>query len=257
MEQSPLDYDTTNIAAVYDRARDHGPAVRNLWMRAVEAETRGRGEIDSILDLGCGTGRFSRALSDHFGARVLAIDPSTTMLAEARSKQDTPQVRHALARGEEVPLDDGSIDLIFMSMVFHHFSNPAQVAGECRRVLRPKGIAFMRAGVTDRIDSYPYVPFFPASIPLLYRILPSCAYIREVFEKAGFRCVTQEILVQEIAATHGEYCDKLEAGGDSVLARLSEDEFLTGIAKLRALCADVDPEPVVEPIDYFAFGGRP
>jgi ubiquinone/menaquinone biosynthesis C-methylase UbiE len=225
-------------------------------MRAVEAATRGRRDIRSILDLGCGTGRFSRALSDHFEARVLAIDPSTTMLAAARSKQDTPHVRHVLARGEEIPLNDGSVDLIFMSMVLHHFSNPAQVASECRRVLRPNGVAFMRAGVTDRIDSYPYVPFFPTSIPLLYRILPSCAYIREVFENAGFRTATHDILVQEIAASHGEYCDKLEAGGDSVLARLSEDEFRTGIAKLRAFCADVDPKPVVEPIDYFAFGGR-
>ena len=256
MKASPLDYDRTNIAAVYDRARDHGPGVRNLWMSAVGAATRGRGNITSILDLGCGTGRFSRALSDHFEARVLAIDPSTTMLAEARAKQDAPRVRYALARGEEIPLDDDSIDLIFMSMVFHHFSNPAQVARECRRVLRPNGVAFMRAGVTDRIDSYPYVPFFPTSIPLLYRILPSCADIREVFEHAGFRTDTQDILVQEIAATHGEYCDKLEAGGDSVLARLSEDEFRNGIAKLRAFCADVDPKPVVEPIDYFAFGGR-
>jgi len=248
-----LDYDRTSIPDGYDRARDHGPQYLDLWMRTVAA-VMPRERIRSILDLGCGTGRFSYSLAESFGATVIAIDPSSRMLAKACAKRGTRSVHPIAARGENVPLPAASIDLVFISMVFHHFSAPAQAAGECRRVLRGHGRVFLRGGSSDRIASYPYVPFFPESLPLLAEMLPSCARTREPFERAGFRTIMQELLVQQIAATHAEYADKLEAGGDSVLARLSASDFAAGVDRLRAHARRVDPEPVTEPIDYFVFG---
>jgi len=56
------DYDKTDIPAGYDRARDHGPEVTDLWMRAVATHLEGHATTH-ILDLGCGTGRFSEALA--------------------------------------------------------------------------------------------------------------------------------------------------------------------------------------------------
>jgi ubiquinone/menaquinone biosynthesis C-methylase UbiE len=253
MPEPILKYDTTDIPAVYDRARDHGPGVLDLWMRAVDRAMRGRGAIESILDLGCGTGRFSSGLAEFFDADVLGIDPSRRMLAQACSKPHGPRVRYNCARGEAIPLPDRQCDLIFISMVFHHFASPEDVAAECRRVLRRNGVVFMRTGTADRVPWYPYVPFFPASLPLLYDILPTTAHVREVFESAGFRTVGQDLIVQEIAATHARYADKLEAGGDSVLVRLDPADLERGLAMLRAHAATVDPRPVTEPIDTFVF----
>ena len=53
-----MDYDLTNIPAAYDRGRDHGPEVLNLWMSVIESHLDGE-SVSTILDLGCGTGRFS------------------------------------------------------------------------------------------------------------------------------------------------------------------------------------------------------
>jgi trans-aconitate methyltransferase len=39
-----------------------------------------------VIDIGCGTGRFSELLAAHFGVRVIGIDPSLKMLDEARCK---------------------------------------------------------------------------------------------------------------------------------------------------------------------------
>ncbi|MES2176744.1 MAG: hypothetical protein V4550_02675 [Gemmatimonadota bacterium] len=55
------DYDRTDIPTGYDRARDHGPEVLDLWMRTIAAHVEGR-SITRILDLGCGTGRGGEAL---------------------------------------------------------------------------------------------------------------------------------------------------------------------------------------------------
>jgi SAM-dependent methyltransferase len=58
-----VDYDRTNIPEGYDRGRDHGPEALALWMSEIESRVRGR-SIRRILDLGCGTGRFSQALAE-------------------------------------------------------------------------------------------------------------------------------------------------------------------------------------------------
>ena len=51
--------------------------------------------------------------------------------------------------------------MVFMSMVFHHFDDPARVAQECRRLLREDGVVCLRGASAEQIDAYPYVAFFP------------------------------------------------------------------------------------------------
>jgi hypothetical protein len=80
--------------------------------------------------------------------------------------------------------------------------------------------------------------------------------VRAVFEGAGFDTLRQDLLEQRVAATHSEYADKLEAGGDSVLARLDGADFQAGLARLRAHASRIDPQPVTELIDWFAFGDQ-
>ena len=70
---------------------------------------------------------------------------------------------------------------------------------------------------------------------------------------AGFRMITSEIITQTIAPDWASYVDKLSAGGDSVLARLSPKELKAGLIALRAYAADVEAMAVVEPIDLFLF----
>jgi len=138
-----MDYDATDIAATYDRGRNLGPEVLDLWMSAVSSYVEGHA-LKTILDLGCGTGLFSEALAVRFDAEVIGVDPSTKMLEQAQRKQLDRRVLYQLGRGEAIPLPDNSVDLIFMSMVFHHFDNPTLAACECRRILREEGTIFMR-----------------------------------------------------------------------------------------------------------------
>ena len=60
-----MDYDATDIAVTYDRGRDHGPEFLDLWMNVVSSHVKDQ-RIKTILDLGCGTGRFSEALAVAF-----------------------------------------------------------------------------------------------------------------------------------------------------------------------------------------------
>jgi ubiquinone/menaquinone biosynthesis C-methylase UbiE len=248
-----MNYDRTDIPAGYDRGRDHGPEMLQVWMNVLAAHLEGRAPT-RILDLGCGTGRFSDALAVSFDSEVIGLDPSRKMLDQAQHKQYRGRVRLVLGRGEALPLRSNSIDVIFTSMTFHHFTDRKLVASECRRVLRDQGRVFVRTGTREQIPSYPYYPFFPASHSIMYEVLPDGSTIRDVFEAAGFSLATWDIVTQTIAPGWAAYADKLAAGADSVLARLSPQDFDAGIAAVRNHGAFND-EPIIEPIDLFVFTG--
>src|SRR5215207_5763516 len=102
------DYDKTDIPAGYDRARDHGPEVTALWMNAI-ATYLGGYPVKRILDLGCGTGRFSEALAARFNADVIGLDPSLKMLELAREKQRDERVQYQHGHAETIPLPSASV----------------------------------------------------------------------------------------------------------------------------------------------------
>ena len=182
------------------------------------------------------------------------VTRATKMLEQARRKHTDSRVSYQIGPGESLPLPDNSVDLVFTSMTFHHFENPALVASECRRVLRENGSVFLRAGSRDQIPGYPYVDFFPTSRPVLEQRLPSRAFMTEVFESAGFRTIAADIVRQQIASNLESYADKLTTGADSVLTSLSESDFEAGMKALRSYAASVESQPVFEHIDVFVFG---
>jgi ubiquinone/menaquinone biosynthesis C-methylase UbiE len=247
-----MNYDATNLAANYDLGRDHGPEFLDLWMRTVSSYLEGQ-TVKTILDLGCGTGRFSEGLARHFNAEVAAVDPSTKMLEQARRKQTDIRVKYQSGSGESLSLADKSVDLVFTSMAFHHFEDPALVARQCRRVLRDGATVFLRAASLEQIPDYPYVDFFPAAVSILEQRLPSVNFMKQIFEAAGFRTVAEEIIPQQIAPNLESYADKLATKSDSVLSSLSESDFEAGLKALRSYAASVEPQPVFEKIDIFVF----
>jgi len=208
--------------------------------------------VSEILDVGCGTGRYSAALAAHFGAHVVALDPSEKMLAEARKKV-SERVDFKRAFAEALPLSDASVDLIFMSMVFHHFDDRNQAVRECRRVLRRDGAVCLRAATIDRIGTYPYVPFFPRSGAILKDVLQSQAMIEAIFVNAGFSLISHELVHSEVASNWDAYAEKIAVRADSILAQLADQEFEVGLAALREHAATTAQEPVIELVDFFVF----
>jgi ubiquinone/menaquinone biosynthesis C-methylase UbiE len=248
-----MDYDTTTMPAVYDAGRGYSRQTLALWLGAIEKAAGGRRRIEAILDLGCGTGRYSGPLAEHFGAAVSAVDPSEKMLAEARRK-NAPGVTHLQGHGERLPLESASVDMVFMSMVFHHFADPRQVARECRRVLKPGGVVVLRAGSTDQIDGYPYVPFFPRTEQLIRGALSSVDEMTAPFRDAGFEPSAPEVVMSEVAESWPAYAEKVALRADSILVQLGEADFAAGLADLRAYAARQPPvQPVIEPVDLLAF----
>jgi ArsR family transcriptional regulator len=93
----------------------------------------------SVADLGAGTGVFASAVAP-FVRSVTVVDRSPEMLAAARRRMaDVPTVRFREGDLEALPIDDGAIDLVVVSLVLHHVADPAAALTEVARVLRPGG----------------------------------------------------------------------------------------------------------------------
>jgi ubiquinone/menaquinone biosynthesis C-methylase UbiE len=247
-----VNYDETNMAAGYDAGRAYSPQVLAYWLDVISRSVP-KGSVSEILDLGCGTGRYSNGLADYFQASVVGIDPSEKMLAEAQRKASA-RVRYERASAESLPLRDAAVDMVFISMAFHHFEHPDRAAAECRRVLRSNGRVYLRAGTTERIENYAYVEFFPGSRRILNRVLQSQAFIESTFAGAGFSLVRHQLVPSEVAESWDAYAEKLAYRADSVLVQLSDREFADGLAALRKFAKTAPPHvPVTEPVDFFVF----
>ena len=210
--------------------------------------------VSRIIDLGCGTGRYSIPLADHFEADVVGIDPSEKMLAEARKKAIHRGVVFEQASGETLPADGNSADMVVISMVFHHLREPRSTANECYRVLRERGSVCLRNSTVDAIETFPYLRFFPSVRFVIEEQLPTRDRVRSIFEEVGFQTIAHEIVEHRNSANWADFAEKISGRADSFLARIPDDEFDAGIAARRNYARSADPaRPVAQDIDFFVF----
>lgn len=249
-----MDYDRTAIATTYEAARTCSCGVLQQWLDLIAAHLPFRPQL--MVDLGCGTGRYSQALADRFEARVIGIDPSERMLAVARAKPGNGRVEFRRGSAEALPLDDGGADMVFMSMVLHHLGDPPAVAGECRRVLREGGRVQIRNGTREASHGYPQAPFFPGIVPMLESDLPSRQQIVRLFEDADFTPCAHQLVTHTMATNWPAFADKMALRADSFLARLPDTEFEANLAALRKHAAVSGPEEITVPVDFFVFERR-
>ncbi|MEV0675015.1 class I SAM-dependent methyltransferase [Actinosynnema sp. NPDC050436] len=102
-----------------------------------------------VLDLGAGTGKLTGGLVA-LGVDVTAVEPDPAMVDELR--RAVPGVRVLPGRAEEIPLPDGSVDVVLAGNALHWFD--MAVAGpEIARVLAPGGtLAGLWNVVDDRVE---------------------------------------------------------------------------------------------------------
>ena len=95
---------------------------------------------DSLLEVGCGTGTDVRALAEMVapGGRVVGVNPSETLLTQARRRSDVADATIEYRRGDvhQLEFPDGVFDGCRAERIFQHLAEPAQALAELVRVAR-------------------------------------------------------------------------------------------------------------------------
>ncbi|MBX2972245.1 MAG: class I SAM-dependent methyltransferase [Flavobacteriales bacterium] len=90
------------------------------------------------MDLGCGSGRWTRYLAGRVG-HVEALDPSEAVFHAANTHGDLPNVRWNQADVGGIPFADGTFDLIICLGVLHHVPDTAGALARLVPKLKPGG----------------------------------------------------------------------------------------------------------------------
>ena len=126
--------------------------------------------IESVLDVGTGTGVFAEAFARE-SLQTTGIDPDRNLLVKAR--HFVPEGRFLEAVAESLPFEDRSFDLVFLGHVLHEADDPVLALAEARRVAR------RRVAILE----WPYRAE-DRGPPLAHRLSP--ARVQELALAAGF-----------------------------------------------------------------------
>jgi SAM-dependent methyltransferase len=155
----------------------------------------------TVLDLGAGTGKLTRALAARV-ARVIAVEPDHDMRAVL--EEVVAGVEALAGEGEAIPLADASVDAVFSGEAFHWFATRGTVA-EVERVLRPGGVfVFLwnlfeghlepELGEASRLINE---AFARGGRPGQARVVSG--EWRQAFEGSGFGPIHEDELVRDVA----------------------------------------------------------
>jgi ubiquinone/menaquinone biosynthesis C-methylase UbiE len=137
---------------------------------------------DVVVDFGCGPGFYTIPIA-RSAARTIAVDVSSHMLERtvSNAKKNHVTVETLASDGTAIQLDDGIVDLIFLSHVFHEVANRSKVLSEFLRIMKRSG----RLAIVERTRGrlLAWAPGPP--------IIDQATIVQEL-ERAGFR-LTQTI----------------------------------------------------------------
>jgi SAM-dependent methyltransferase len=237
-----VNYD--RIAPTFDARYAHGlyddllRSIRELL--ATEKPAR-------VLEAGCGTGYWLAALSD-VAPEIRGLDFSFEMLRKARERNLPGGLVRATAG--VLPFRDRSFDLIFCVNALHHFERFEDFVIEARRVLRPGGmLANFGMDPHHGRDSWCVYDYFPETRTIDMARYPSSGAIVDAMLRAGFESVECRTACRFAADRIGARVfedPELTRRGCSQMALLSDEQYATGIARIKSAIATapLDAPPV-------------
>src|SRR5439155_676765 len=126
---------------------------------------------DTVLDVATGTGAVARELLRQKGCRVVGLDQSPEMLAEARRRLPE-NVELVEGTAEQLPFPDAAFDALTFTYLLRYVDDPAATLRELARVVRPGGtIAGLEFALPRGVWRPLWESYVRAGLPLAGRLL--------------------------------------------------------------------------------------
>jgi SAM-dependent methyltransferase len=219
------------VAAVYEslRTTDQAP------VRAIGQFLPGRPVVG--LDIGCGTGRYTRLLARLLpeGSLLVASDVSAAMLAQLAAGQH----RHALgvaplrAAAEQLPVRAASLDLVTAFNCVHHFDLGRFLAAAAR-VLRPGGQLFIYTRTPQQNARTIWGRYFPGFTGREQRLHSEAALRDAVRRAGGLSVVAAQAFRHRRSSTAGRLRAQAEGRHYSTFSLYTPEEFRAALATFLA-----------------------
>jgi SAM-dependent methyltransferase len=230
------------VAAVYEllRTTDEAPV---RWIRQLLPDRPVTG-----LDIGCGTGRYSRLLRALLpaGSLLVAGDVSATMLAQltARNHGQARGMVPLLTTAEELSLRNASLDLVTAFNCVHHF-HLGRFLTAVARVLQPDGQLFIFTRTPAQNARTVWGRYFPGFTEYEGRLHSEAAFRDAIGRIAGLKVITTQTFAQPRSSTVERLRAQVEGCHYSTFSLYPANELRASIATFLASL----PSPTVSWID--------
>ena len=135
-----------NVANDYDLMNDFMSfGLHRIWKKEfVNLIKIDNNKETKILDLAGGTGDIAkRIVKNYSNAKIKIVDKNFMMLKESNTKDKllkSKQIDLICGDGENIPLNDSSVDVITLSFGIRNMTDRKKCLEECYRVLKPEGV---------------------------------------------------------------------------------------------------------------------
>jgi SAM-dependent methyltransferase len=239
------------VAAVYEslRTTDEAPV---RWIGRILPARPVTG-----LDIGCGTGRYSRLLRGLLpdGSLLVGSDVSAAMLAQLKAgNHGRAVVVPLVSAAEELPLRTASLDLVTAFNCVHHF-DLARFLTAAARVLQPDGQLFIYTRTPQQNGRTIWGRYFPGFTEHEQRLHSEAAFRDAVRRTDGLTVVATQTFRHPRSSTAGRLRAQAEGHHYSTFSLYTPDELRASTATFLARL----PSPEVSWVDEHLLvvaGGR-
>lgn len=152
----------------------------------------------NIVELGVGSGQQTEFIEKQLNAigisryQILAYDKSSEQLALLKERIIKGEISDRITPiqydfdGKPLPVENKSIDLVYMAWVLHHLSHQQALFDEIARIIRKGARLFMYQVTVEAMVNHPLDEYFPMKYEYDKRRYPSLSQLRKSFINAGF-----------------------------------------------------------------------
>jgi ubiquinone/menaquinone biosynthesis C-methylase UbiE len=173
------------IGKDYNATRKADPYICKRLINLLSPKKNG-----SYLDMGCGTGNYTIALSES-GLEFTGLDPSETMLAIA--KQRASHTSWLLGSAEKIPVPDNQFDGAIATLTIHHWTDIIKAFREIYRVLKINSPLVLFTSLPEQMAEYWLNHYFPQMMQTSIKKMPGLDQITDAGRRAGFHLQCTEL----------------------------------------------------------------
>jgi ubiquinone/menaquinone biosynthesis C-methylase UbiE len=156
-----------------------------------------------VVDYGCGPGALSVELARRVGemGQIIALDINQDFLAKSQTLAQNnglgTRIETRVVEGEDIPVDDQSVDRVLCKNVLEYVPDPETTIREFHRILKPGGIAHVSDSDWGAVVLEPLGDRFTelmAAASIAFRTPLIGRKLYGIFRKVGFKNIRVQVL---------------------------------------------------------------
>ena len=213
------------LAQKYDQFWGSSPEFINFLTQKIIESLKLVSE-DILVDLGCGTGIYSKAITSQLPLDnpIICVDPSEKMLSKIpKSNQYQPLIKDAVEFADE----SGKYDKILIKEMIHHIKDKEKLLQGLFERLNSGGILLLIL-LPPSIE----YPLFREALRIYEAVQPHYNNLVNLLQKIGFQ-TTVNFVDYPVSIPKEKYFEMVENRYMSLLSRFDEQQLQQGLAEMK------------------------